>query len=79
MPRCLDNPVGLSEFTIDSHTIGKLLAELIGPDVVIYKGPLELAQDLEAEILEYALACLLLRRIVWLSRRTPFILLVILP
>lgn len=52
MPRCLDNPVGLSEFIIDSHTIGKLLAELIGPDVVIYKGPLELAQDLEAEILE---------------------------
>jgi len=52
MPRCLDNPVGLSEFTIDSHTIGKLLAELIGPDVVIHKGPLELAQDLEAEILE---------------------------
>ena len=38
MPRCLDNPVGLSEFTIDSHTIGKLLAELIGPDVVIYWG-----------------------------------------
>ena len=52
MPRCLDNPVGLSEFIIDSHSIGKLLAELIGPDVVIYKGPLELAQGLEAEILE---------------------------
>ena len=45
-------PSRLSEFIIDSHTIGNLLAELIGPAVVIYKGPLELAQDLEAEILE---------------------------
>lgn len=52
MPRCLDNPVGLSEFIIDSHTTGKLLVLLIGPDLVIYRGPLELAQDLEAGILE---------------------------
>lgn len=52
MPRCLDNPVGLSEFITEIRITEKLLVELIGPDLVIYRGALELDQDLEAEILE---------------------------
>lgn len=52
MPRRLDNPVGLSDFIIANHTTGKRLVELIGPGLVIYRGPLERAQDLATEILE---------------------------
>lgn len=52
MPRCLDSPVGLSEFITEIHTTEKLLVELIGPDLAIYRGAWERDQDPGAEILE---------------------------
>lgn len=59
MPKCLDNVVGLSVFIVEIHLTEKLLVEPIGPDLVICRGTLEQAQDLETEILDVNLTSLI--------------------